>query len=118
VPELESGPLILPPYDCRSIKCRREPPGLRQSRVHFHLEGFSQHLRAVSGSGIFPTGSGANGSGPSVAWALRSVSPRWSPWNSRRCCRWSISWSSPKARSATAWPRPDAQGAHERRRRL
>ena len=31
---------------------------------------------ARSGSGIFPTGSGANGSGRSVAWALRSALPR------------------------------------------
>jgi len=49
VPELESGPLILPPYDCRSIKCGRESPAVSILSAIAIWRASPGKVRAVAG---------------------------------------------------------------------
>ena len=56
MPELESGPLILPPYDCRSIKCGREPPDQR-SKQYGSIFGTIM-LAALAGGAAGPWATG------------------------------------------------------------
>src|SRR6185369_5128839 len=37
----------MPPYDCRTIKCWREPPDQRSSRACFNLECLAQHFLTI-----------------------------------------------------------------------